>query len=100
MSQTSVSPACAHSFATADSNERKTHESISSLKHHFVVSVRRSSSILKNVAEKFYVEFHFFGNIVAINEPTVNLRFTMTNTDRPVQLLYTYTFNFYLKTES
>ena len=41
----------------AASNERKTQKSISFLKHHFVVFVRRPSSILRNVTE-VYVEFH------------------------------------------
>ena len=52
-----VSDKCESSLCTqlaaAASNERKTHESISSLKHHFVVFVGRPSSILKIVAEVF-----------------------------------------------
>ena len=43
----------------AASSERKTHELISSLKHHFGVFVRRQSSILKNVTEKFMWNFIF-----------------------------------------
>ena len=58
-----VSDKCESSLCTqlaaAASNERKTHESISSLKHHFVVFVRRPSSILKNAAEKFMWNFIF-----------------------------------------
>ena len=73
-------------LAAAAGNERRTHESISSLKHHFVLFVRRPSSILKNVAEKFMWNF-IFRKYSCHQWAYSKAAFHMTTTDRPVQLL-------------